>query len=126
MGRADLGVHRRRPRPAGRPSAPQIESRLGDYAKLERYRIAELKAGGRAEYEVAANRKLIYENFQECYHCSHIHPELVRTIPQFRSPAMGTGGYDPDGYPIAADRASFSLTGQTVLPRLPVYPVAAG
>jgi Rieske 2Fe-2S family protein len=32
---------------------------------------------------------------------------------------MGTGGYDPDGYPIALGRASFSLTGQTVLPRLP-------
>src|SRR5262249_33799480 len=31
----------------------------------------------------------------------------------------GSMGYDPDGYPIAADRASFSLTGQTVLPRLP-------
>ena len=98
---------------------PQIESRLGDYAKLERYRIGELTVGARAEYEVAANWKLIYENFQECYHCSHIHPELVQTIPQFRSPAMGADGYDPDGYPIAADRASFSLTGQTVLPRLP-------
>jgi len=98
---------------------PQIESRLGDYAKLERYRIGELTVGARAEYEVAANWKLIYENFQECYHCSHIHPELVQTIPQFRSPAMGSMGYDPDGYPIAADRASFSLTGQTVLPRLP-------
>ena len=98
---------------------PQIESRLGDYAKLERYRIGELTVGARAEYEVAANWKLIFENFQECYHCSHIHPELVQAIPQFRSPAMGAGGYDPDGYPIAADRASFSLTGQTVLPRLP-------
>jgi Rieske 2Fe-2S family protein len=68
---------------------------------------------------VAANWKLIYENFQECYHCHHIHPELVTTIPQFRSPAMGAEGYDPGGYPIAAGRPSFSLTGQTVLPRLP-------
>ncbi|HEY4850267.1 MAG TPA: SRPBCC family protein [Streptosporangiaceae bacterium] len=98
---------------------PQIESRLGGYGKLERYRIGELTVGGRAEYNVAANWKLIYENFQECYHCAHIHPELVQAIPQFRSPAMGTGGYDPGGYPIAPGRASFSLTGQTVLPRLP-------
>jgi phenylpropionate dioxygenase-like ring-hydroxylating dioxygenase large terminal subunit len=98
---------------------PQIESRLGGYGKLERYRIGELTVGGRAEYDVAANWKLIYENFQECYHCNHIHPELVQAIPQFKSPAMGTGGYDTGGYPIAVGRASFSLTGQTVLPRLP-------
>lgn len=98
---------------------PQIEARLGDYAKFERYHLAGLKVGGRREYDVAANWKLIYENFQECYHCGTIHPELVETIPQFRSPAMGTGGYDPSGYPIAEGLASFSLTGNTVLPRLP-------
>jgi phenylpropionate dioxygenase-like ring-hydroxylating dioxygenase large terminal subunit len=94
-------------------------SRLGGYATLARYRIGELAVGGRAQYDVAANWKLIYENFQECYHCAHIHPELVQAIPQFRSPDIGTGGYDTGGYPIAHDRASFSLTGQTVLPRLP-------
>jgi glycine betaine catabolism A len=98
---------------------PQIEDRLDNYGKFERYRLGELTVGARVEYDVAANWKLIYENFQECYHCSNIHPELVTTIPQFRSPAMGTDGYDPSGYPIAADRPSFSLTGQTVLPALP-------
>jgi Rieske 2Fe-2S family protein len=98
---------------------PQIEDRLGDYGKFQRYRLGELAVGARAEYDVAANWKLIYENFQECYHCHNIHPELVSTIPQFKSPAMGAAGYDPGGYPIAAPRPSFSLTGQTVLPRLP-------
>ncbi|QKV97069.1 aromatic ring-hydroxylating dioxygenase subunit alpha [Streptomyces sp. NA02950] len=98
---------------------PQIEARLADYSKFERYRLGDLKVGGRVEYEVVANWKLIYENFQECYHCGTIHPELVRTIPEFQSPAMGTGGYDPTGYAIAGDLESFSLTGRTVLPRLP-------
>jgi Rieske 2Fe-2S family protein len=107
------------PGPLGDHVRPQIESRLGSYAMLERYRIGGLAVGARAEYDVAANWKLIYENFQECYHCAHIHPELVQAIPQFRSPAIGTGGYDPGGYPLAPGRASFSLTGQTVLPRLP-------
>ncbi|WP_308286660.1 aromatic ring-hydroxylating oxygenase subunit alpha [Streptomyces griseorubiginosus] len=97
---------------------PQIEARLADYSKFERYRLGDLKVGGRVEYDVAANWKLIYENFQECYHCGTIHPELVRTIPEFQSPTMGTGGYDPTGYAIADDLESFSLTGRTVLPRL--------
>ncbi len=107
------------PEPLADQLQPQVEGRLADYGKFERYRLGELVVGGRAEYEVAANWKLICENFQECYHCNNIHPELVQAIPQFRSAAMGTGGYDPAGYPIAADRASFSLTGQTMLPRLP-------
>ena len=107
------------PGPLEEQLRPQIEARLADYGKFERYRLGELRVGARAEYDVAANWKLIYENFQECYHCRNIHPELVATIPQFKSPAIGTDGYDPGGYPIAADRTSFSLTGQTVLPRLP-------
>ena len=109
----------RQPGPLEEQLRPQVEARLGDYGKFERYRLGELTVGARAEYDVAANWKLIYENFQECYHCHNIHPELVAAIPQFRSPAMGAEGYDPGGYPIAAGRSSFSLTGQTVLPRLP-------
>jgi Rieske 2Fe-2S family protein len=109
----------RQPVPLEDQLRPQIEARLGDYGKFRRYRLGELAVGARAEYDVAANWKLIYENFQECYHCATIHPELVTTIPQFRSPAMGTEGYDPAGHPIAAGRPSFSLTGQTVLPGLP-------
>ncbi len=33
------------------------------------------------QYEVAANWKVIIENYQECYHCSMIHPELCRVSP---------------------------------------------
>ena len=33
------------------------------------------------EYDVAANWKVIIENYQECYHCSMIHPELCAVSP---------------------------------------------
>lgn len=32
-------------------------------------------------YDVAANWKVVVENYQECYHCSNIHPELCRVSP---------------------------------------------
>jgi glycine betaine catabolism A len=32
-------------------------------------------------YDVAANWKVIVENYQECYHCPMIHPELCRVSP---------------------------------------------
>jgi Rieske 2Fe-2S family protein len=33
------------------------------------------------EYDVAANWKVIIENYQECYHCAMIHPELTAVSP---------------------------------------------
>jgi phenylpropionate dioxygenase-like ring-hydroxylating dioxygenase large terminal subunit len=43
---------------------------------LATYRLAELRVGTSHEYEVAANWKLLVENYHECFHCPSIHPEL--------------------------------------------------
>ena len=45
------------------------------------YNPAELTVVTRHSYELAANWKVIVENYQECYHCSTIHPELSRISP---------------------------------------------
>ena len=97
----------------------QLDYRLGgDRAKFARYDLGGLVAGKRIDYTVAANWKIIQENFQECYHCSTIHPELVDTIPQFRDISK-LPGYVADGYDFAPTVASFSVTGQALLPLLP-------
>ena len=81
----------------------QLDYRLGaDRAKFARYDLASLVAGKRIDYTVAANWKIIQENFQECYHCSTIHPELVDTIPQFRDISK-LPGYVADGYDFAPE-----------------------
>jgi Rieske 2Fe-2S family protein len=61
-----------------------VSERLGDLESLEHYDIAGLTVGRRIRYEVAANWKLIVENFMECYHCASIHPELTDVLPEFR------------------------------------------
>ncbi len=107
------------PAPLDEQVWPQLDYRLdGDRAKFLRYGMADLRAGRRIDYTVAANWKIIQENFQECYHCSTIHPELVDTLPQFRDISR-LPGYVADGYYFADHKASFSVSGQTVLPRLP-------
>jgi glycine betaine catabolism A len=100
---------------------PQLDYRLGgDRAKFARYDLAGLVAGKRVDYTVAANWKIIQENFQECYHCATIHPELVDTLPQFRNlVGSADASYDTDGYHFAEDKASFSVSGDALLPRLP-------
>lgn len=49
------------------------------------------------DYEVRANWKVIVENYQECYHCPHIHPELCQVSPpnsgdNFDRPGAWVGG----------------------------------
>jgi len=45
------------------------------------YRPERLRLAARHEYAVAANWKVVVENYQECYHCPHIHPELCAVSP---------------------------------------------
>lgn len=59
-------------------NAPALDSYLADLPDLRRFRMAELRSGKRIEYEVAANWKLICENYSECYHCPGVHPQLFR------------------------------------------------
>jgi Rieske 2Fe-2S family protein len=40
-----------------------------------------LVAAAGIAYEIAANWRIVVENYLECYHCSGIHPELCRVTP---------------------------------------------
>jgi Rieske 2Fe-2S family protein len=40
-----------------------------------------LQSAKRIEYDVAANWKLIFENYSECYHCPLVHPTLAKLTP---------------------------------------------
>jgi Rieske 2Fe-2S family protein len=62
--------------------APPLPDYLGGLAPLvEPYRPAGLRPGARHGYDIAANWKIVVENYHECYHCPLIHPELCRVSP---------------------------------------------
>src|SRR5262245_25874934 len=61
---------------------PPLRAELGGlWTYFERYDLPSLRRAHRIEYDVAANWKLLVENFGECYHCPVIHPELNRGTP---------------------------------------------
>jgi glycine betaine catabolism A len=60
--------------------------------RLQRYPLAQLRTSRSIRYDVAANWKLILENYNECYHCAGVHPELCRVVPAFKV----RGGSDLD------------------------------
>jgi glycine betaine catabolism A len=91
------------------PLAAQLE---GIPERLQRYPLAQLRIGSTIRYEVAANWKIICENYNECYHCGGVHPELCAVVPSFRD----RGGADLDwsrGVPHREGAYTFTHSGTT-------------
>lgn len=64
----------REPEPFEVAFAPLID-------KWSDWNMAGLRRGARIEYDVAANWKLLFENYSECYHCPLVHPALTAISP---------------------------------------------
>jgi Rieske 2Fe-2S family protein len=94
---------------------------------VDGYDAARLVLGARHDYEVAANWKLVVENYLECYHCAPIHPELCEVTP----PDSGRGYPVPAvgcwvGGPLALREhaETMSLTGRSLGVPIPGLPAA--
>ncbi len=71
--------------------APPPERHVGDLSDLvARYRTPDLRRQARHVYDVAANWKVIAENYNECLHCPGVHPEL-NALSHFLSGAQMDG-----------------------------------
>jgi len=80
--------------------------------RLRRYPLAELRVARRIAYEVQANWKVMLENYNECYHCGPVHPELCRLVPAFKQ----RGGSELDwerGIPHRDGAWTFTASGTT-------------
>jgi Rieske 2Fe-2S family protein len=69
-------------------------------------------------YDVEANWKVIVENYNECYHCGPIHPELCQIVPAFKQ-GGGTGLDWDDGVPHRDGANTFTISGTTTRDALP-------
>ncbi len=79
--------------------------------RLKRYPLADLVTGLSYDYDVAANYKVLAENYNECYHCGPVHPELTRLVPAFGG---GGSGLDwEDGIPHRDGAWTFTMSGTT-------------
>ena len=81
-------------------------------AQFIRYPLHELVSSRSYQYEVSANWKVILENYNECYHCAGVHPELVSIVPAFKE--NGANGLDwEEGIPHRKGANTFTFTGTT-------------
>ncbi|MBI1376270.1 MAG: Rieske 2Fe-2S domain-containing protein [Frankiales bacterium] len=90
--------------------APPVREALAPVPeRVRRYPLESLVVGRRLRYEVAANWKVVAENYNECYHCGPVHPELSRLVPAFAG-----GGADltwDDGVPHREGAWTFTMSG---------------
>jgi phenylpropionate dioxygenase-like ring-hydroxylating dioxygenase large terminal subunit len=64
------------------PYTPPLTSWLNDLVQhMARFDFGDLRSVRRIDYDVAANWKLVAENYSECYHCPGLHPQLNRLTP---------------------------------------------
>jgi Rieske 2Fe-2S family protein len=62
-----------------------LRAQLSDAAtRLVNYPLADLRRVKRITYDVQANWKVMLENYNECYHCAGVHPELCKIVPGFK------------------------------------------
>jgi Rieske 2Fe-2S family protein len=106
--------------------APPIEEHLGNAdLVVADYRPERLRLGASSEYEVAANWKIIVENYLECYHCSSIHPELCEVTPPesgFGYPAEPTGLWIGGPLRLREHAETMSLSGESLGVPIPTVP----
>ena len=94
-------------------TAATLPQQLGPIPeRIARYPLNELRIGHSIRYEVAANWKVLCENYNECYHCAGVHPELCEVVPAFRE--RGGAGLDwLSGIPHRTGAYTFTSSGTT-------------
>ncbi len=92
--------------------SPHLEQFVG--LPVGGYRI-----GARTETLVAANWKIIVENYAECLHCAVVHPELVDLIPIYRTGQVIDPARDDGAVEFAPGATAFTLDGGSALSALP-------
>jgi glycine betaine catabolism A len=96
--------------------AATLSTQLGPVPeRLARYPLADLRVARSIAYDVGANWKVLLENYNECYHCAGVHPELCRVVPAFK--ARGGAGLDWErGIPHREGAFTFTSSGTTSRP----------
>lgn len=99
-----------------RPFAEAFAPFMGKFAD---WKMPSLQVGHQITYDVAANWKIIFHNYSECYHCPTIHPVLNELSP-FRN-----AGNDLEEGPLlggpmrmSMPEGSMTLSGRVCAPRL--------
>ena len=95
--------------------------------RFANWRLETTKVAHHLDIELECNWKIFWENFDECYHCPGVHPELCQVVPTFgkgySSPSENPEWQPPDSSNtdyveprLAPGAVTWSMDGKTSLP----------
>lgn len=94
-----------------------LQTHAAAMLRMGRFPIDSLEVVASTRCEIAANWKIVVENYQECLHCSRVHPELVDLVPLYRSGWVQDHSRDDGG--VGLSRGSTMSRTPVELPPLP-------
>ena len=105
-----------------------LEQALGEEAKeVESWPLEDMVIVHEEVSVLDCNWKIFWENFNECYHCPRIHPELCKVVPLYAEGIQGhydQPGWEPkddrdNGEPsVAEGMTTWTVDGISALPEL--------
>lgn len=99
------------------PFEQWMSTHCAELMALERYRFGDLQVAVTTSCDIQANWKIVVENYQECLHCTRVHPELVELVPLYRTGWVTDHSRDDGG--VALARGHSMAAAATTLPLLP-------
>ncbi len=111
--------------PQPQPLAAWLEQWSPTIREFDDVPVAQYRIGARTEAVVAANWKILIENYNECLHCAVVHPELVDVIPIYKTGNVVDPDRDDDIVDLKQGARALTADGRTTLSSLPGISPAA-
>lgn len=89
-----------------------------DTLRFDKLGLEQLKVGYMSSWDVQANWKVLVENYNECLHCPHVHPELVKVIPTYRNGSVFDDTRKDGGVELSGRRTMVTADPNVQLPKL--------
>jgi Rieske 2Fe-2S family protein len=99
--------------------AEWIATENPDLTLFDHLPVGDYRIGARSEKLIAANWKIVIENYQECLHCAVVHPELASVIPLYKTGNVVDPEREDGAVDLAPGATALTPTGTTQLTRLP-------
>jgi len=96
------------PEPFEQSFAPLVEK----FKHWRGWDLSKLMSERRVRYDLKANWKLVFQNYNECYHCAPLHPQLAKISP----PTSGENDFNEGsvlgGFMLITDAESLTVSGR--------------
>ena len=109
------------------PESSLIEF-LGDEVDyVQNWPLEQMRSVHQEKFPIACNWKIFWENYNECYHCPRVHPELCKVMPVYKKAVFDPADFpdwepefdgDTGGGAVGGGARTWTMNGEISLPMI--------